>query len=306
MLQPPHNAVPNFVAPPTATTRPLSTSTTSTSQISQPSSQQRTHQQQQQRTHQLSRHQQSTTQDSHEWNQPSSFHPHQDQRFIQQAVAVAAALSRAHHVDELVAAITRVQQQSHSTRSTTERDQGNPSISSLSGVTLSDSSSSLANRRRQTITAAPPRLARLMSEHTTRSRDGHASSLSTTRGGGAGGSGGTGTGVAGSSINPSIHPQFRSKAVCTLQCSHCGAELCKRGMKAILLGNTKVELFSTDMPPRGVQLVFDDYTTQNCACRIKDAACLGCGNVDENYFAGQHFPAPKKIVTKRRNYASTN
>ena len=40
----------------------------------------------------------------------------------------------------------------------------------------------------------------------------------------------------------SIHPNFRTKAVCELFCRHCSAEICKRGMKAILLANTRVEL----------------------------------------------------------------
>ncbi|KAJ3404716.1 hypothetical protein CcCBS67573_g03726 [Chytriomyces confervae] len=93
--------------------------------------------------------------------------------------------------------------------------------------------------------------------------------------------------VSSSNRGPSIHPQFRSKAVCKLFCNHCKELLCRRGMKAILLGNTKVELFSTDSPPTGVQLVFDDYTTPNCLCRIRDAACLGCGNV-----VGYHVTAP--------------
>ncbi|KAJ3413702.1 Protein fam72a [Chytridiales sp. JEL 0842] len=86
---------------------------------------------------------------------------------------------------------------------------------------------------------------------------------------------------------PSIHPQFRSKAVCNLNCKHCGETMCQRGMKAILLGNTKVELYSTDTPPAGVQLVYKDYTTANCRCRIRDAACLGCGNI-----VGYHVTMP--------------
>lgn len=90
-----------------------------------------------------------------------------------------------------------------------------------------------------------------------------------------------------SQANPSIHPQFRAKSVCKLFCKHCAADLCMRGMKAILLGNTRVELFSTDSAPLGVQLVFQDYMTQNCACKIKDAACLGCGNV-----VGYHVTHP--------------
>jgi hypothetical protein len=57
--------------------------------------------------------------------------------------------------------------------------------------------------------------------------------------------------------NPTIHPQFRSKAVCSLFCNHCASSLCERGMRAILLGNTAVELYSvrcfvltpSDRPP---------------------------------------------------------
>ncbi|EGF83481.1 hypothetical protein BATDEDRAFT_7046, partial [Batrachochytrium dendrobatidis JAM81] len=70
-------------------------------------------------------------------------------------------------------------------------------------------------------------------------------------------------------------------------CRHCESLMCLRGMRAILLGNAEVELFSTDIPPNGVQLVFEDYLTQNCACRIRDAACLGCGNV-----VGYHVTQP--------------
>lgn len=87
--------------------------------------------------------------------------------------------------------------------------------------------------------------------------------------------------------SPSIHPQFRAKTVCTLYCNSCKNTMCNRGMKAILLGNTKVELYSTDTPPSGTQLVYMDYTTRNCLCRIRDAACLGCGNV-----VGYHVTQP--------------
>jgi len=90
-----------------------------------------------------------------------------------------------------------------------------------------------------------------------------------------------------SATTPSIHPQFRSKAVCKLYCKHCSSLMCRRGMRAILLGNTKIELFSTDCPPSGVQLVYQDYQTKNCSCRIRDAACLGCGNV-----VGYHVTHP--------------
>lgn len=95
---------------------------------------------------------------------------------------------------------------------------------------------------------------------------------------------------------PAVHPHFRSKRVCTLTCKHCVRPVCKRGMKAILLADTSVELYSTDTPPKGyvvcdetrswglvlivccffcsVQLVNHDYMTENCKCKIRDVACL--------------------------------
>ncbi|KAJ3088394.1 Protein fam72a [Quaeritorhiza haematococci] len=76
----------------------------------------------------------------------------------------------------------------------------------------------------------------------------------------------------------SARPHFRSKPVHEVSCRHCGTVVCKRGMKAILLADMNIELFSTDFPPR-VELVNEDYTTQNCFCSIRDAACLDCGSV---------------------------
>jgi hypothetical protein len=94
--------------------------------------------------------------------------------------------------------------------------------------------------------------------------------------------------------NASMHPSFRSKAVCQLGCSYCDRKICSRGMKAILLADTsvslvnKVELYSTDGVNKGcVQLVDEDYMTTNCRCRIRDVACLGCGNV-----VGYHVTQP--------------
>jgi hypothetical protein len=76
---------------------------------------------------------------------------------------------------------------------------------------------------------------------------------------------------------PARRPQVRNKVVCCLTCKYCQSEVCYRGMRAILLADMNVELFSTDSAPRNIQLVNDDYTTSNCDCRIKDLACLGCG-----------------------------
>ncbi|EXX55481.1 hypothetical protein RirG_225130 [Rhizophagus irregularis DAOM 197198w] len=86
-----------------------------------------------------------------------------------------------------------------------------------------------------------------------------------------------------------MHHHFRSKTVCKLNCAHCDNSVCARGMKAMLLADTRIELYSTDVPPFSyvVQLVGEDYMTQNCQCKIRDVACLTCGNV-----LGYHITQP--------------
>jgi len=87
--------------------------------------------------------------------------------------------------------------------------------------------------------------------------------------------------------NSHMSAHFKTKAVCELECKSCLNNVCNRGMKAILLANAKVELYSTDAPPPGVQLVGEDYTTSSCRCKVRDVACLGCGNV-----VGYHVTHP--------------
>ncbi|KAJ3382214.1 Protein fam72a, partial [Entophlyctis sp. JEL0112] len=43
---------------------------------------------------------------------------------------------------------------------------------------------------------------------------------------------------------PALHPSFMSKTVCQLSCRFCVQTICARGMKAILLADTRVELYS--------------------------------------------------------------
>ncbi|KAJ3114290.1 Protein fam72a [Phlyctochytrium bullatum] len=50
----------------------------------------------------------------------------------------------------------------------------------------------------------------------------------------------------------SVRSQFRTKVVCDLRCRDCLTLVCSRGMRAILLADTNVELFSTDCPPMGM------------------------------------------------------
>ncbi|TPX37543.1 hypothetical protein SmJEL517_g00616 [Synchytrium microbalum] len=85
-----------------------------------------------------------------------------------------------------------------------------------------------------------------------------------------------------------LHPQFGAKPVCIISCKTCSSVVCHRGMRALLLGNKRVELFSTDSQPSGVGLVcWADYTTENCQCRIRDGACMSCGSV-----VGYHVTSP--------------
>ncbi|KAI9164417.1 hypothetical protein H9P43_008268 [Blastocladiella emersonii ATCC 22665] len=94
-----------------------------------------------------------------------------------------------------------------------------------------------------------------------------------------------------------LHPQFRSKPVARLSCRHCARVVCTRGMKAILLADTRVELYSTDSPvAHATQMIYDEYVTTNCQCRIRDVACLGCGNA-----VGYHVTTPCSSCLKQCN-----
>ncbi|CAG8486851.1 2462_t:CDS:2 [Dentiscutata heterogama] len=55
----------------------------------------------------------------------------------------------------------------------------------------------------------------------------------------------------------------RSKAVCKLNCTYCNSRVCVRGMKAMLLADTRVELYSTDVPPLSGN-VLGYHITQPC------------------------------------------
>lgn len=70
-------------------------------------------------------------------------------------------------------------------------------------------------------------------------------------------------------------PAFLSQPVYQLACAACIRPLCLRAMKAVMLSDHSKELYSTDMPPAGLQLVNDDRQVRHCACRIRDSACLG-------------------------------
>ncbi|KAI7835106.1 protein FAM72 [Kickxella alabastrina] len=96
---------------------------------------------------------------------------------------------------------------------------------------------------------------------------------------------------------PSNTQQPRTKSACRLYCRYCHNNVCTRGMRALLLADNRIELFSTDMPPMmRIQLVGADYTTRSCRCKIRNVACLGCGNE-----IGYHITQPCSECLKACN-----
>lgn len=82
------------------------------------------------------------------------------------------------------------------------------------------------------------------------------------------------TGRSRNTNNSSIsNSPLRNKIVYNLHCAYCQTHICGRAMRAILLADTKVELYSTDIPPSRLRLLDDDRMTQGCNCRIRDTAC---------------------------------
>ncbi len=82
-------------------------------------------------------------------------------------------------------------------------------------------------------------------------------------------------------INPSatsnyrVNNALRNKIVFKLNCAYCKISVCDRAMRAILLADTKVELYSTDIPPKAVVAMDEDRMTAGCNCRIRDTVRSG-------------------------------
>ncbi|XP_073443432.1 protein FAM72A isoform X2 [Dendrobates tinctorius] len=72
---------------------------------------------------------------------------------------------------------------------------------------------------------------------------------------------------------------FKEKQVCILHCRFCRQVLSTRGMKAELLAGSDQEMFSTDIPPTDcIDFVGCCYYFEACRCKLKNIACLTCGN----------------------------
>ncbi|XP_038024091.1 protein FAM72A isoform X1 [Anas acuta] len=85
---------------------------------------------------------------------------------------------------------------------------------------------------------------------------------------------------------------FAERSVAVLCCRFCRHVLSSRGMRAALLAatGTAPDLYSTDIPPTAtVDFIGSCYFTEICKCKLKNIACLKCGNV-----VGYHVISPCK------------
>ncbi|KAI7898779.1 FAM72 protein-domain-containing protein [Cokeromyces recurvatus] len=107
------------------------------------------------------------------------------------------------------------------------------------------------------------------------------------------------------SLQTPLHAPRRSRQIMTdssikhvfkLLCQHCKTLVCARGMKAILLADKNIELYSTDVPSSNICALDKIYLTSSCHCRIQDVACLECGNI-----IGYHIVAPCSSCLNSRN-----
>lgn len=93
-----------------------------------------------------------------------------------------------------------------------------------------------------------------------------------------------------------IPSPLRNKLVYQLRCAYCMQTVCTRAMRAILLADTKIELYSTDIPPVELHLAELDRFTNGCNCRIRETICTCCGNS-----LGYHVSQPCERCLEARN-----
>ncbi|KAI9303722.1 FAM72 protein-domain-containing protein [Cunninghamella echinulata] len=90
--------------------------------------------------------------------------------------------------------------------------------------------------------------------------------------------------------------EYERKNVYRIVCRDCHFVLTDRGMNAVLLSDRNIELYSTDLFPDSIGLVEGDYSAVACTCRVRDTACIQCGNI-----VGYHVNVPCKICLLQPN-----
>ncbi|KAI9350406.1 protein FAM72 [Pilaira anomala] len=93
-----------------------------------------------------------------------------------------------------------------------------------------------------------------------------------------------------------VATEYERKHVYRIECNDCHSILTDRGMNAVLLSDRAVQLFSTDLLPDTVSFVHGDYAAASCSCRVRDIACLNCGNI-----VGYHVNVPCKLCLSQPN-----
>ncbi|KAG1189635.1 hypothetical protein G6F36_003738 [Rhizopus arrhizus] len=97
-------------------------------------------------------------------------------------------------------------------------------------------------------------------------------------------------------VNGGGSTEYDRKIVYRVECSGCYSVLSDRCMRAVLLSDRTVDLYSTDLFPNSVGFVNGDYSASYCACRVRDIGCLVCGKV-----LGYHVNLPCKTCLTQEN-----
>ncbi|CAO3633487.1 unnamed protein product [Cunninghamella blakesleeana] len=86
------------------------------------------------------------------------------------------------------------------------------------------------------------------------------------------------------------------KHVYKIVCRDCHFTITDRGMNAVLVTDRSIQLYSTDLFPDSIGFVEGDYSAVACNCRVRDIACIQCGNI-----IGYHVNVPCKSCLSRPN-----
>jgi len=76
-----------------------------------------------------------------------------------------------------------------------------------------------------------------------------------------------------------------SRNAYTLSCKFCANVLTRRGMRARLVADARIHIWSTDEKP-AVKMVGSSYATTTCQCQLIDIACEKCDTVVGYHIAG--------------------
>lgn len=81
-----------------------------------------------------------------------------------------------------------------------------------------------------------------------------------------------------------------------IRCLNCSNIVCRRALRSTLVFNTKIKLYSTNIPSRYVKCVGNSYMAYSCNCVITDTSCKCC-----HVILGYHILHPCSQCMQSRN-----